>query len=138
MVSEETVEAIAGHVSRQMTKRYSHIRSAAKRAAVCGLYSSSGETFRLGEPRALLPENSLTNDVILDMFSSDVPAAITAAKIKTAPACCFDVSVGTIKQMRSSGLPDQIILAMTAALTEEPQSLWLPAMSPLKSNGMSS
>src|ERR1700680_1274962 len=33
-VSEGTVEAIAGHLSPQMMKRYSHIRSAAKRAAV--------------------------------------------------------------------------------------------------------
>ena len=95
-----------------MTKRYSHIRSAAKRAAVCGLYSSSSEAFGVAEPRALLPENTLTNEVILDMFRSDVPAEIIAAKIKMASAYIFDVSVGTIKQMRSSGVPDQIILAM--------------------------
>jgi integrase len=111
-VSEETVEAIAGHVSRRMMKRYSHIRSAAKRAAVCGLYSSVGERVHLGEPRALLPENALTNEVILDMFHSEIPAEIIAAKIRNAAAYCFDVSVGTIKQMRSSGVPDQIILAM--------------------------
>lgn len=111
-VSEGTVEAIAGHLSPQMMKRYSHIRSAAKRAAVCGLYSSTGETFRLGEPRALLPENTLTNEIVLDMFRSEIPAEIIAAKIRNAAAYCFDVSVGTIKQMRSSGLSDQIILAM--------------------------
>jgi integrase len=111
-VSEETVEAIAGHVSRRMMKRYSHIRSAAKRAAVCGLYSSSGEVFKVGEARALLPENTLTNDVILDMLRSEMPAEIIAAKIRMASAYCFDVSVGTIKQLRSSGVPDQIILAM--------------------------
>jgi hypothetical protein len=46
------------------------------------------------------------------MFRSEVPAEIIAAKIRTAAAYCFDVSVGTIKQMRSSGVPDQIILAM--------------------------
>ncbi len=33
-VSEETVEDIAGHVSRRMKKRYSHIRMEHKRAAV--------------------------------------------------------------------------------------------------------
>ena len=93
-------------------KRYSHIRSAAKRAAVCGLYSSSGEAFRIGEPRALLPENTLTNEVVLEMFRAEIPAEIIAAKIRTAPAYYFDVSVGTIKQMRSSGVADQIILAM--------------------------
>jgi integrase len=110
--SEETVQAIGGHVSRRMMKHYSHIRSAAKRAAVCGLYSSSGKVFEVGETRTLLPEDALTNDVILDMFRSEVPTEIIAAKIKMATAYCFDVSVGTIKQMRSSGVPDQIILAM--------------------------
>jgi len=37
---------------------------------------------------------------------------LIAAKIRNTAACYFDVSVGTIKQMRSSGVPDQIILAM--------------------------
>jgi site-specific recombinase XerD len=111
-VSEGTVEAIAGHLGPRMMKRYSHIRSAAKRSAVCGLYSSSGEVFKSADPRVLLPENTLTNEVILDMFRSEVPAEIIAAKIKMASAYIFDVSVGTIKQMRSSGVPDQIILAM--------------------------
>jgi hypothetical protein len=111
-VSPETAEAIAGHIGPKMLKRYSHIRSAAKRAAVCGLYSSSGEVFKSADPRVLLPENTLTNEVVMDMFRSEVPAEIIAAKIRMASAYCFDVSVGTIKQMRSSGVPDQIILAM--------------------------
>jgi integrase len=110
--SEETVQAIAGHVSRRMMQRYSHIRSAAKRSAVCGLYSSSGEVFRGTDPRVLLPDNTLTNEVVLDMFRCELPVEIIAAKIRNAAAYCFDVSVGTIKQLRSSGLPDQIILAM--------------------------
>ena len=46
------------------------------------------------------------------MFRAEIRAEIIAAKIRNAAAYCFDVSVGTIKQMRSSGLPDQIILAM--------------------------
>jgi hypothetical protein len=33
-VSEQTIKALAGHVSRQMLERYSHIRSQAKRAAI--------------------------------------------------------------------------------------------------------
>ena len=36
-VSEESVEAVAGHISRQMKKRYSHVRLAARRAAVCAI-----------------------------------------------------------------------------------------------------
>jgi len=46
------------------------------------------------------------------MFRSELPSEIIAAKIRNAATYYFDVSVGTIKQMRSSGLPDQIILAM--------------------------
>src|SRR5438034_2709548 len=36
-VSEQTIKALAGHVSRQMLERYSHIRSAAKQAAIQAL-----------------------------------------------------------------------------------------------------
>jgi integrase len=33
-VSEQTIRALAGHVSHQMMERYSHIRSQAKQAAI--------------------------------------------------------------------------------------------------------
>jgi integrase len=36
-VSEQTIKALAGHVSRQMLERYSHIRTQAKQAAIQGL-----------------------------------------------------------------------------------------------------
>lgn len=36
-VSEETTRALAGHVSRKMLERYSHIRLAAKQAAIQSL-----------------------------------------------------------------------------------------------------
>jgi len=36
-VSEQTIKALAGHVSRQMLERYSHIRSVAKQAAIQAL-----------------------------------------------------------------------------------------------------
>jgi integrase len=36
-VSEETIRALAGHVSRQMLSRYAHIRASAKRAAIASL-----------------------------------------------------------------------------------------------------
>jgi len=36
-VSEETIRALAGHVSRRMLERYSRIRTHAKRAAILGL-----------------------------------------------------------------------------------------------------
>lgn len=109
--SEETVQAIAGHVSRRMMKRYSHIRMASKRAAVCGFISSGMTDFGI-EPRTLLPENAVTNETVVDMFRAEIPKEIIAAKIRTAAAYSFDVSVGTIKLLRTSGLPDEIILAM--------------------------
>jgi integrase len=36
-VSEETIRALAGHVSKQMLQRYSHIRLHAKQAAIAAL-----------------------------------------------------------------------------------------------------
>ena len=36
-MSEETIRALAGHVSRKMLERYSHIRLAAKQAAIQSL-----------------------------------------------------------------------------------------------------
>jgi integrase len=39
-VSEQTIKALAGHVSRQMLERYSHIRSEAKQAAIQALEQS--------------------------------------------------------------------------------------------------
>jgi integrase len=48
--SEQTVMAIAGHVSRKMLERYSHIRMDAKRAAVSALLTRRSS---LPEPRLL-------------------------------------------------------------------------------------
>jgi integrase len=40
-VSEETLKALAGHVSKRMLERYSHIRTKAKRAAIAALEQAS-------------------------------------------------------------------------------------------------
>jgi len=42
-VSEQTTKALAGHVSRQMLERYSHIRSQAKQAAIQALEQQAVE-----------------------------------------------------------------------------------------------
>jgi integrase len=42
-VSEQTIKALAGHVSRQMLERYSNIRSQAKQAAIRALEQPSIE-----------------------------------------------------------------------------------------------
>ena len=36
-MSEETIRALAGHVSKKMLERYSHIRISAKQVAIAGL-----------------------------------------------------------------------------------------------------
>lgn len=43
-ISEETIRALAGHVSRQMLSRYAHIRAQAKRAAIASLEAGIAET----------------------------------------------------------------------------------------------
>jgi len=40
-ISEETIRALAGHVSREMLSRYAHIRAQAKRAAIASLEQAS-------------------------------------------------------------------------------------------------
>jgi integrase len=42
-VSEETIRSLAGHVSKRMLERYSHIRTEAKRAAIADLAATSAE-----------------------------------------------------------------------------------------------
>jgi hypothetical protein len=107
--SEETVQSIAGHVSRQMLKRYSHVRLDAKRTALSAL---DGSFLPLApEPPKLLPENAVTNQVVLDMLASSIPAEIVMAKIKGSH-CAFDTSVETIKQLRQAQVPDAVIVVM--------------------------
>jgi integrase len=45
-VSEETIRALAGHVSKQMLQRYSPIRAQAKRDAILALERHSAPGFR--------------------------------------------------------------------------------------------
>lgn len=45
-VSEETIRSLAGHVSRRMLERYSHIRTHAKRAAILSLEQSPRTTIQ--------------------------------------------------------------------------------------------
>ncbi len=50
-VSEQTIMALAGHVSKSMLARYSHIRSAAKQAAIAALEPPSPPDFGTGSPQ---------------------------------------------------------------------------------------
>jgi hypothetical protein len=55
-VSEETIRAFAGHVSRKMLERYSHIRLAAKQAAIPSLHAAIVEAAVLSVWLARLPD----------------------------------------------------------------------------------
>lgn len=50
-VSEETIRALAGHVSRKMLERYSHIRVAAKQAAIAALEQGRNANFGTDSPQ---------------------------------------------------------------------------------------
>ena len=50
-VSEETVEAVAGHVSKAMQRRYSYVRMTARRVAVSAIDGSSSPFFAPEPPR---------------------------------------------------------------------------------------
>ncbi len=47
-VSEQTIKAMAGHVSKQMLERYSHIRRQAKQDAIAALHSARAKSERRG------------------------------------------------------------------------------------------
>lgn len=50
-VSEETIRALAGHLSRQMLSRYAHIRVQAKRAAIATLEADENGDFEAKSPQ---------------------------------------------------------------------------------------
>jgi hypothetical protein len=56
----------------------------------------------------------LTNQDILDMNKMGLSPDILIAKIKSSP-CAFDTSPSQLQQLKSSGLPDAVILAMVQA-----------------------
>jgi integrase len=64
-VSEETIRALAGHVSKQLLQRYSHIRNYAKEAAISGLENDEAANSeaeadkRRAQNRAQSPANRL-------------------------------------------------------------------------------
>ena len=104
-VSEETVESIAGHISREIKKRYSHVRMDARRKAVSGLDGSTPElSSETDEPRAL------RNEDVLEMLSGLSPR-IVAEQIKHSPGN-FDTSPEALKKLHSQGVPEVVILAM--------------------------
>lgn len=114
-ISEETAEAIAGHINGRMKKIYSHVRMAKRRQAVSALDGSPVP----GTPEVpqLRPEDMLTNQLVIEMLVTDgLPPKIVVEKIRKAKKnCIFDTSREALKQLRSTGVPDPVIVAMVRA-----------------------
>ena len=104
-VSEETVETVAGHISRRMKKRYSHVRIEACRAAVAGMQ-------RL--PQAV---EQVGNQDVMEWLDAGLDAEIVVAKIKKIKRqnCGFDTSTDALKKLKAAGVTNPVILAMVKA-----------------------
>lgn len=61
----------------------------------------------------------LTNKDVLDMNKIGLPPEVLVAKIKSSP-CNFDTSPQRLQQLKLSGLPDLVILAMVQAPVGQP------------------
>jgi integrase len=96
--SEETVEAIAGHISREMKKRYSHVRIAAMRQAVASMNMMPGRKVELHniDVLGLLEEHD---------------AEIVAEKIKVS-SCRFETDPESLKMLKARGVPKAVLVAM--------------------------
>ncbi len=74
------------------------------------------------QPLASAPRSrvggSLTNGDVLAMLKVGLGSEILIAKIKTT-ACSFETSPLTLKELKDSGIPDSIILAMVQAPKSE-------------------
>lgn len=60
---------------------------------------------------------SLTNRDVLEMLKAGLGPEIIVAKIKTSPSA-FDTSPGALKELKESGVPGSVILAMVQAPTK--------------------
>jgi hypothetical protein len=63
------------------------------------------------QPKA---ESPLTNKDVIGMLKAGIGAEIVVAKIKTA-TCSFDTSPTALKELKNTGVPDSVILAMVQA-----------------------
>jgi integrase len=65
-ISEETIRALAGHVSRQMLSRYAHIRAEAKRAAIATLERAVEVADIEGDSPQKSPQSSCDTKLVLN------------------------------------------------------------------------
>jgi len=73
------------------------------------------------EPTATPVARSLSNIDISEMSSAGLPAEVLIAKIKSS-ACAFDTAPASLKNLKASGVPDKVILAMIEAPVGPPRT----------------
>jgi integrase len=72
-VSDQTIMAIAGHVSQRMLARYSHVRSEARRQAVAALSSARPQgSWFTGDRTSGYDTNDDTNQVVKEVVPAEV------------------------------------------------------------------
>jgi hypothetical protein len=66
-------------------------------------------------------KTGLTNQDVVEMVKTGLSAEIILAKIKSGP-CNFDTSAAALKELKTAGVPDNVILAMVeaSATTKQP------------------
>lgn len=73
------------------------------------LLATNGQAFNSNQT-----QNRLTNDDVVAMVKSGLASEIIVAKIKNTD-CKFDTSPGALKDLKESGVPEAVILAMVQA-----------------------
>jgi hypothetical protein len=63
----------------------------------------------------------LSNTDLSEMSSAGLPAEVLIAKIKSS-ACAFDTAPASLKNLKASGVPDKVILAMIEAPVGQPRT----------------
>jgi integrase len=126
LVSDETAEQIAGHISKEMKKRYSHIQVHTKRKALdrvnrSNVISGNGGTSGSGE-------TPLTNSDIVALCR-ELPAEVVKAKIALSmTSCAFDVSIEAIKELTLAGVPKEVLVTMMLVPAQNVSASPLEAM----------
>jgi hypothetical protein len=75
------------------------------------LVASNGKAQRSGNPPPASSKIELTNKDIIAMAKAGLSAGVITAKIQTS-ACAFDTSPAALIELKSSGVPEPVILAM--------------------------
>jgi hypothetical protein len=76
------------------------------------------------EPAVSVPSSprTLSNNDISEMSGAGLPAEVLIAKIKSS-ACVFDTAPTSLKNLKASGVPDKVILAMVEAPMGQPKAV---------------